>query len=394
MRTQIAIIGAGPSGLLLGELLLRAGIDTVIIERQTPEHVLGRIRAGVLEQGSVELLQRAGVGERLQREGLLHHGFELSLDGQRERIDLLRGCGRGVTVYGQTEVTADLMQARARSAAPTYYNAQDVTLCEVQSNAPAVEFTHDGQRQRIACDYIVGCDGFHGISRASIPPERLRLFERVYPFGWLGVLADTPPVHDELIYARHPRGFALCSMRSPTRSRYYVQVPADARVEAWSDQAFWNELRARLPDTLATQLVTGPSIEKSIAPLRSFVAEPMQYGRLFLAGDAAHIVPPTGAKGLNLALADVGLLAQLFERWKERGDTAVLQQYSALALQRIWKAERFSWWMTSLLHTLDHDDAFAARIRTAEIDYLLDSKAGQVTIAENYAGLPLVLLPD
>jgi p-hydroxybenzoate 3-monooxygenase len=378
----------------LGELLLRAGIDTVIIERQTPEHVLGRIRAGVLEQGSVELLQRAGVGARLQREGLLHHGFELSLDGTRERIDLLRGCGRGVTVYGQTEVTADLMQARARSAAPTYYNAQDVTLCDIQSNAPAVEFTHDGQRQRIACDFIVGCDGFHGISRASIPPERLRLFERVYPFGWLGVLADTPPVHDELIYARHPRGFALCSMRSPTRTRYYVQVPANARVEAWSDQAFWEELRARLPETLAAQLVTGPSIEKSIAPLRSFVAEPMQYGRLFLAGDAAHIVPPTGAKGLNLALADVGLLAQLFERWKTSGDAAVLQQYSALALQRVWKAERFSWWMTTLLHTFDDEDAFTARIRTAELDYLLGSDAGRATLAENYAGLPLVQLPE
>ena len=394
MRTQVAIIGAGPSGLLLGELLLRAGIDTVIIERQTPEHVLGRIRAGVLEQGSVELLQRAGVGERVRREGLLHHGFELSLDGQRERIDLLRGCGRGVTVYGQTEVTADLMHARARSAAPTYYNAQDVTLCELQSNAPAVEFTHDGQRQRIACDCIVGCDGFHGISRASIPAERLRLFERVYPFGWLGVLADTPPVHDELIYARHRRGFALCSMRSPTRTRYYVQVPADARVEAWSDRAFWDELRARLPDTLAAQLITGPSIEKSIAPLRSFVAEPMQYGRLFLAGDAAHIVPPTGAKGLNLALADVGLLAQLFERWKTSGDAGVLQRYSALALQRVWKAERFSWWMTTLLHTFDDEDAFTARIRSAELDYLLGSEAGRATLAENYAGLPLVQLPD
>ncbi|PPT65060.1 4-hydroxybenzoate 3-monooxygenase [Xanthomonas arboricola] len=394
MRTQIAIIGAGPSGLLLGELLLRAGIDTVVIERQTPEHVLGRIRAGVLEQGSVALLQRAGVGARVQREGLPHHGFELSLDGRRERIDLLRGCGRSVTVYGQTEVTADLMQARARSAAPTYYSAQDVTLCGVDSDAPAVEFTHDGQRLRIDCDYIVGCDGFHGISRASIPPERLRLFERVYPFGWLGVLADTPPVNDELIYAQHPRGFALCSMRSPTRSRYYVQVPADARVEAWSDQAFWDELRARLPASLSAQLLTGPSIEKSIAPLRSFVAEPMQYGRLFLAGDAAHIVPPTGAKGLNLALADVGLLAQLFERWNARGDTAVLQQYSALALQRVWKAERFSWWMTTLLHTFDDQDAFSARIHAAELDYLLDSEAGRATLAENYAGLPLVELPD
>ncbi|MBB5865550.1 4-hydroxybenzoate 3-monooxygenase [Xanthomonas sp. 3058] len=390
MRTQVAIIGAGPSGLLLGELLLRAGIDTLIVERQTPEHVLGRIRAGVLEQGSVELLQRAGVGDRLQREGLPHHGFELSLDGQRERIDLLRGCGRGVTVYGQTEVTADLMQARQRSGAPTYYDAHDVTLHALDSAAPSVEFTHEGSRMRVACDYIVGCDGFHGVSRASIPAERMRLFERVYPFGWLGVLADTPPVHDELVYARHRRGFALCSMRSPTRTRYYVQVPADARVEAWSDAAFWDALRARLPAALAEQLVTGPSIEKSIAPLRSFVAEPMQYGRLFLAGDAAHIVPPTGAKGLNLALADVGLLAQLFVRWKASGDAEVLHQYSALALQRVWKAERFSWWMTTLLHTFDDEDAFTARIRQAELEYLLGSEAGRATIAENYAGLPLV----
>ncbi|WP_115512813.1 MULTISPECIES: 4-hydroxybenzoate 3-monooxygenase [Xanthomonas] len=392
MRTQVAIIGAGPSGLLLGELLLRAGIDTLIVERQTPEHVVGRIRAGVLEQGSVELLQRAGVGERVQREGLPHHGFELSLDGQRERIDLLRGCGRGVTVYGQTEVTADLMQARQRSGAPTYYDARDVTLHALDSAAPSVEFTHHGARLRVACDYIVGCDGFHGVSRASIPAERMRLFERVYPFGWLGVLADTPPVHDELIYARHRLGFALCSMRSPTRTRYYVQVPADARVEAWSDAAFWDALRARLPAALAEQLVTGPSIEKSIAPLRSFVAEPMQYGRLFLAGDAAHIVPPTGAKGLNLALADVGLLAQLFARWKASGDADVLQQYSPLALQRVWKAERFSWWMTTLLHTFDDEDAFTARIRQAELEYLLGSDAGRATIAENYAGLPMAEL--
>ncbi|KTF36434.1 4-hydroxybenzoate 3-monooxygenase [Xanthomonas vesicatoria] len=390
MRTQIAIIGAGPSGLLLGELLLRAGIDTLIVERQTPGHVMARIRAGVLEQGSVELLQRAGVGDRLQREGLPHHGFELSLDGRRERIDLLRGCGRGVTVYGQTEVTADLMQARQRSDAPTYYNARDVTLHALDSTTPSVEFTHEGRRVHVACDYIVGCDGFHGVSRASIPAERMRLFERVYPFGWLGVLADTPPVHDELIYARHKHGFALCSMRSPTRTRYYVQVPADACVEAWSDAAFWDALRARLPAALAEQLVTGPSIEKSIAPLRSFVAEPMQYGRLFLAGDAAHIVPPTGAKGLNLALADVGLLAQLFARWKASGDADVVRHYSALALQRVWKAERFSWWMTTLLHTFDDEDAFTARIRQAELEYVLGSEAGRATIAENYAGLPLV----
>ncbi|WP_355606782.1 4-hydroxybenzoate 3-monooxygenase [Xanthomonas cannabis] len=390
MRTQVAIIGAGPSGLLLGQLLLRAGIDTLIVERQAPDHVLGRIRAGVLEQGSVDLLQYAGVGKRVQREGLPHHGFELSLDGRRERIDLLHSCGRAVTVYGQTEVTADLMQGRQRSGAPTYYNADQVSLHALDSPAPRVEFMHHGTRLQVDCDYIVGCDGFHGVSRASIPAERQGVFERVYPFGWLGVLADTPPVHDELIYARHRLGFALCSMRSPTRSRYYVQVPADARVDAWSDQAFWDALRARLPDALATRLVTGPSIEKSIAPLRSFVAEPMQYGRLFLAGDAAHIVPPTGAKGLNLALADVGLLAQLFARWKASGDAGVLQQYSALALQRVWKAERFSWWMTTLLHTFDDEDAFTARIRTAELDYLLGSAAGRTTIAENYAGLPLV----
>ncbi|AZR21298.1 4-hydroxybenzoate 3-monooxygenase [Xanthomonas vasicola] len=394
MRTQVAIIGAGPSGLLLGELLRLAGIDCVIVERQTPQHVLSRIRAGVLEQGSVELLQRAGVGERLQREGLLHHGFELSLDGHRERIDLLRGCGRGVTVYGQTEVTADLMDARERSGAPTHYNAQDVTLCDVEGTAPAVEFTQDGQRKRLDCDYIVGCDGYHGVSRASIPAERLRLFERVYPFGWLGVLADTPPVHEELIYARHPRGFALCSMRSPTRTRYYIQVPASAQVDAWSDQTFWDELRTRLPPALAAQLVTGASIEKSIAPLRSFVAEPMQYGRLFLAGDAAHIVPPTGAKGLNLALGDVGLLAQLFERWKTSGDASVLQQYSELALQRVWKAERFSWWMTTLLHCFDDEDEFTTRLHGAELDYLLSSEAGRTTLAENYAGLPLAVLSD
>ncbi|MFO3707136.1 4-hydroxybenzoate 3-monooxygenase [Xanthomonas codiaei] len=394
MRTQVAIIGAGPSGLLLGQLLQRLGIDTLVIERQTPEHVMARIRAGVLEQGSVDLLQRAGVGARVQREGLIHHGFDLLYDGQRERIDLLRGCGRGVTVYGQTELTADLMQARRDSGAPSYYSAHDVRLQAVDSTAPSVEFSHDGARLRVDCNYVVGCDGFHGVSRASIPADRLRLYERVYPFGWLGVLADTPPVHDELIYARHRLGFALCSMRSPTRTRYYVQVPADARVEAWSDQAFWDALRARLPDALAHSLVTGPSIEKSIAPLRSFVVEPMQYGRLFLAGDAAHIVPPTGAKGLNLALADVGLLAQLFARWKVSGNADVLQQYSALALQRVWKAERFSWWMTTLLHTFDDEDSFTARLRQAELAYLLGSEAGRATIAENYAGLPMVGLPD
>ncbi|WP_115556949.1 4-hydroxybenzoate 3-monooxygenase [Xanthomonas campestris] len=394
MRTQVAIIGVGPAGLLLGQLLANAGIDAVLIERQTPEHVLSRIRAGVLEQGSVALLQHAGVDARLQREGLRHSGFELVVDGRRERIDLQRAGGRSVTVYGQTEVTFDLMQARERVGLRSYYQAQDVALCGISSAQPAVEFTQHGQRHRVSCDYIVGCDGFHGISRAAIPPERLKLFERVYPFGWLGMLADVPPVHEELIYARHAHGFALCSMRSPTRSRYYLQVPTGTQLAQWDDQAFWSELRARLPASLGEQLVTGASIEKSIAPLRSFVAEPMQYGRLFLAGDAAHIVPPTGAKGLNLALADVGLLAQLFARWHQRGDAAVLQQYSMLALQRGWKAERFSWWMTSLLHTFEGEDAFTARIRDAELAYLLQSDAGRTTVAENYAGLPLVTLPD
>ncbi|WP_115576033.1 4-hydroxybenzoate 3-monooxygenase [Xanthomonas campestris] len=394
MRTQVAIIGAGPAGLLLGQLLANVGIDAVLIERQTPEHVLSRIRAGVLEQGSVALLQHAGVDARLQREGLRHSGFELVVDGRRERIDLQRAGGRSVTVYGQTEVTFDLMQARDRNGLRSYYQAQDVAPCDISSAQPAVGFTQHGQRHRVTCDYIVGCDGFHGISRAAIPPERLQLFERVYPFGWLGVLADVPPVHEELIYARHAHGFALCSMRSPTRSRYYLQVPTGTQLAQWDDHAFWAELRARLPASLGEQLVTGASIEKSIAPLRSFVAEPMQYGRLFLAGDAAHIVPPTGAKGLNLALADVGLLAQLFARWHQRGDAAVLQQYSALALQRVWKAERFSWWMTSLLHTFEGEDAFTARIRDAELAYLLQSDAGRTTVAENYAGLPLVTLPD
>ncbi|WDJ06523.1 4-hydroxybenzoate 3-monooxygenase [Xanthomonas campestris] len=394
MRTQVAIIGAGPAGLLLGQLLANVGIDAVLIERQTPEHVLSRIRAGVLEQGSVALLQHAGVDARLQREGLRHSGFELVVDGRRERIDLQRAGGRSVTVYGQTEVTFDLMQARERAGLRSYYQAQDVALFDISSAQPAVEFTQRGQHHRVSCDYIVGCDGFHGISRAAIPPERLQLFERVYPFGWLGVLADVPPVHEELIYARHAHGFALCSMRSPTRSRYYLQVPTGTQPAQWDDHAFWSELRARLPASLGEQLVTGASIEKSIAPLRSFVAEPMQYGRLFLAGDAAHIVPPTGAKGLNLALADVGLLAQLFARWHQRGDAAVLQQYSALALQRVWKAERFSWWMTSLLHTFEGEDAFTARIRDAELAYLLQSDAGRTTVAENYAGLPLVTLPD
>ncbi|MBB4128391.1 p-hydroxybenzoate 3-monooxygenase [Xanthomonas translucens] len=390
MKTTVAIIGAGPAGLLLGQLLLRQGIDTVVVERRSPQYVLSRIRAGVLEQGTVALLRAAGADARLQREGVVHHGFELLLDGRRERIDLTGATGgRAVTIYGQTEVTRDLMQARAEAGGVSVYDAEDVTLHGLDGAQPWVEYVQDGARVRLDCDYIAGCDGFHGVSRAAIPAGVLREYERVYPFGWLGVLADTVPVNEELIYARHARGFALCSMRSPTRTRYYVQVAAGERVEDWSDARFWDELRARLPEQVAARLRTGPSIEKSIAPLRSYVVEPMQYGRLFLAGDAAHIVPPTGAKGLNLAAGDVGLLAALFAQARRQGDAAPLRRYSELALKRVWKAVRFSWWMTTMLHHFPDEDAFERRLHEAELDYLLGSAGGRATIAENYAGLPM-----
>jgi len=389
MKTTVAIIGAGPAGLLLGQLLLRQGIDSVVVERRSPQYVLSRIRAGVLEQGTVALLRAAGAAARLQREGVVHHGFELMLDGRRERIDLDAAGGRAVTIYGQTEVTRDLMQARVEAGGVSVYDAEDVTLHGLDSAQPWVEYVQDGTRVRLDCDYIAGCDGFHGVSRASIPAGVLREYERVYPFGWLGVLADTAPVNEELIYARHARGFALCSMRSPTRTRYYVQVAAGERVEDWPDARFWDELRARLPDEVAARLRTGPAIEKSIAPLRSYVVEPMQYGRLFLAGDAAHIVPPTGAKGLNLAAGDVGLLASLFAQARAQGDAAPLLRYSELALKRVWKAVRFSWWMTTMLHRFPDEDAFERRLHEAELDYLLGSPEGRATIAENYAGLPM-----
>lgn len=389
MKTQIAIIGAGPSGLLLGQLLQRAGIDNVVIERQSAEYVLGRIRAGVLEQGMVDLLREAGVAERMDREGLVHDGFELAFDGRRERIDLreLTG-GKTVMIYGQTEVTRDLMDARAASGAPIFYNANDVQLHDLNSEQPYVTFQHKGQTIRLDCAQIAGCDGFHGVSRKSIPSDVITEFERVYPFGWLGVLADTPPVNEELIYANHQRGFALCSMRSPTRTRYYVQVSADEKVEDWSDERFWDELKSRLPEETAAKLITGPSIEKSIAPLRSFVVEPMQYGNLFLVGDAAHIVPPTGAKGLNLAASDVSTLYRILLAVHREGRRELLQKYSAICLKRIWKAERFSWWMTSLLHRFPDSDAFSARMQQTELDYYIGSEAGRKTIAENYVGLP------
>ncbi|MGY2197847.1 4-hydroxybenzoate 3-monooxygenase [Pseudomonas gingeri] len=389
MKTQVAIIGAGPSGLLLGQLLHNAGIDTVIIERQAPDYVLGRIRAGVLEQGMVELLRQAGVSARMDAEGLVHDGFELAFNDRRVHIDLktLTG-GKSVMIYGQTEVTRDLMAAREAAGAPTIYSAGNVQPHGMKTDAPWLTFEKDGQTHRLDCDYIAGCDGFHGVARQSIPADALQTFERVYPFGWLGILADTPPVSEELVYASHERGFALCSMRSPTRTRYYVQVPAQEKVEDWSDARFWQELKARLPASLAERLITGPSIEKSIAPLRSFVVEPMQYGRMFLVGDAAHIVPPTGAKGLNLAASDVRTLFDILLKVYREGRHELLEQYSSICLRRVWKAERFSWWMTSILHRFPDSDAFSQRLQQTELDYFVGSEAGRKTIAENYVGLP------
>ena len=389
MRTQVAIIGAGPSGLLLGQLLHRAGIDTVVLERKSREYVLGRIRAGVLEQGLVALLDEAGVSARLHAEGLVHDGFELCFGGERHRIDL-RGLteGKAVTVYGQTEVTRDLMDAREAAGARTLYEADDVQVHDIDSPHPRVTWTQGGRSQELACDWIAGCDGFHGICRASIAPERLRTYERVYPFGWLGVLSDTPPVSHELIYANHARGFALCSMRSMMRSRYYVQCALDEDLDAWPDERFWDELKSRLDPRAAQALVTGPSIEKSVAPLRSFVAEPMRFGRLCLAGDAAHIVPPTGAKGLNLAASDIRYLSHgLIEHYRGGRDDEI-DQYSARALRRVWKAERFSWWMTSLLHRFPDTDDFGRRVQEAELAYLVSSRAAMASLAENYVGLP------
>jgi p-hydroxybenzoate 3-monooxygenase len=391
MRTQVAIIGAGPSGLLLGQLLYKAGIDNVIVERQSADYVLGRIRAGVLEQVAVDLLDECGVGARMHREGLVHGGIELLFKGSRHRIDLhgLSG-GKHVTVYGQTEVTHDLMDARKAEGLSSVYEVGDsVTLHDFDGPRPRVRYVKEGKPQEIECDFIAGCDGYHGVSRASVPSSALRTYEKVYPFGWLGVLADVPPVSHELIYAHTERGFALCSMRSPTRSRYYVQVPLTDKIEEWSDAAFWDELKSRLDPAARESIVTGPSIEKSIAPLRSFVAEPMRFGRLFLAGDAAHIVPPTGAKGLNLAATDVKYLSSAFiEHYKERSGAGI-DHYSEKCLRRVWKAERFSWWFTSLMHKFPDTGEFGQKVQEAELDYLVGSKAASTALAENYVGLPL-----
>jgi p-hydroxybenzoate 3-monooxygenase len=387
MRTQVAIIGAGPAGLLLGQLLHRAGIDNVILERQTAEHVLSRIRAGLIEQATVDLLDEAGVGARLHHEGLVHDGTQICVEGVRHRFDFRELTGKAVTVYGQTEITHDLMEGRSAAGATTVYEAHDVALHDFAGNKPRVTYRQAGREHEVECDFIAGCDGFHGVTRRSVPADAIRMFERVYPFGWLGLLSDTPPVSEELIYVRHHLGFALCSMRSPTRSRYYVQCSLAEQVDAWPDERFWEALKLRLDEEARESLVTGPSLEKSIAPLRSFVAEPMRFGRLFLAGDAAHIVPPTGAKGLNLAASDVRYLSQaLIEFYKDKS-AAALDRYSSVALARVWKAERFSWWMTTLLHTFP-DSPFEGRIQLAELDYLCHSRAAATAFAENYVGLP------
>ena len=388
-RTQIAIVGAGPAGLLLGQLLHRAGVETMILERQSRAYVEARIRAGVLEQGTVDLLDEAGVGARMRREGLPHDGFDLACDGLRHRIDLagLTG-GKRVMVYGQTELTKDLGDARAAAGAPIVYEAADVALHDIDGERPRVTYRSAGSEQEIACDFIAACDGFHGVGRRSVPAADLKTFERVYPFGWLGILADVPPCSHELIYARHARGFALASMRSHTRSRYYVQCPVDERLEDWPDERIWDELKLRLGPEAAAAMTTGPSIEKSIAPLRSFVAEPMRRGRLFLAGDAAHIVPPTGAKGLNLAASDVRILSRALIAVCKDGALEGVDRYSQDCLARVWKAVRFSWWMTTLMHRFGDDDSFDARLQGAELSYLFGSHAAAQALAENYVGLP------
>lgn len=387
MKTKVAIIGSGPAGLLLGQLLSNAGIDNIIIEAQNKEYILGRIRAGVLEQVTTDLLRQAGAGERMDKEGLVHEGFNLYFNNRSERINFceLTG-GKTVMVYGQTELTKDLMEAREKGQHQTIYNAKNVALHQVDSSTPFVTFEQDGESHRVDCDFIAGCDGFHGVSRPTIPNDIRKDYEYAYPFGWLGILADVPPVDEEVVYGHHEDGFVLCSMRSNTRSRYYIQVPIDEKVEDWSEDRFWNELKRRLPDELAAKVVTGPAIEMSIAPLRSFVCEPMQYGTLFLAGDSAHIVPPTGAKGLNLAAGDAKRLFEGFEQFYLHNNRASLNAYSDESLKRVWKAERFSWWMTTLFHKLD-DNPFNRKIQQAELEYLTGSVAGKTTIAENFVGL-------
>ena len=390
MRTQVAIIGAGPAGLLLQQLLHVAGVESIVLEQRDRVYVESRIRAGVLEQCTVDLMDKVGVNARMRREGLIHDGFALAVDGETFRIDLKAlTSGKTVMVYGQTEVTKDLIDAANERHTPIVFEAEEVALHDLDGDKPYVTYVKDGQAQRLDCDYVAGCDGYHGVSRTAIPASVLKTYEKVYPFGWLGILAEVAPCDHELIYSNHERGFALASMRSPTRSRYYVQAPLDTDLADWPDERMWDELAIRLGPGAAANMQRGPSIEKSIAPLRSFVAEPMRWNRLFLAGDAAHIVPPTGAKGLNLAASDVHFLSEGLIEVLKSGSSAGIDSYSARALARVWKAERFSWWFTSLTHRFPDTDAFSRRMQTAELDYIRNSRAAQLTVAENYVGLPL-----
>jgi p-hydroxybenzoate 3-monooxygenase len=389
VKVQVCIIGGGPSGLLLSQLLHLQGIDTILLEKYSREHVLARIRAGVLEHGFARLMREAQCGERMDREGEIHHGFHIAHDGVLDHVDLQKySGGNSVLVYGQTEITRDLYEARDRLGGKVVHNAEDVTPHDISSDKPFVTYRTENTTVRVDCDYVVGADGFHGVSRKSIPKDKLSEYERVYPFGWLGVLSRTKPVSDDLIYVKHERGFALCSLRSRVLSRYYVQVPLTDKIDDWPDDAFWAELKRRLPVEVAERLITGPSIEKSIAPLRSFVAEPMRYGRLFLAGDAAHIVPPTGARGLNTAGSDVYYLYHAMLDHYRKGDDRGLDNYSANALARVWKAQRFSWWMTMLLHRFPDRLAYDDRLQQADMAYLFSSEAALRSLAENYVGLP------
>ena len=387
-RTQVAIVGAGPAGLLLAQTLQRQGVESIVVERRDRAYVEARIRAGVLETGTVEMIRRAGAAERLEREGLTHHGVEIAVDGRRQRIDFHRLIGASVTVYGQTEVTKDLAIRRDASGGETLYEALDVSLHDLETMRPRLRFVRDGRAEEIEADFIAGCDGFHGVCRPSIPAERLSVYERVYPFAWLGIMADCPPPADELIYARHERGFALCSMRSRSRSRHYLQATPNENLDEWSEDRIWSEIAVRIGDPQGRTLKTAPLIEKSLTPMRSFVCETMRHGRLFLAGDAAHIVPPTGAKGLNLAASDVHYLGEAIVAYYRTGSAAELDAYPARALARVWKAQRFSWRMTSMLHNAGPGEAFQDKIHRAELDYLLGSPAAQTALAENYVGLP------
>ncbi|MCO6418905.1 4-hydroxybenzoate 3-monooxygenase [Siccirubricoccus sp. KC 17139] len=390
MRTQVGIVGAGPAGLLLGHLLHLAGIESVVLENRSRTHVEERIRAGLLEQGTVEVLTEAGVAERLHREAMVHEGLELRFDGQSHRIPLTGLTGKRVTIYGQQEVVKDLIAVRLGAGAPLLFEVDRVALHDLETDAPSISFVHEGIAQRLHCDVIAGCDGFHGICRDSIPAGVLRAYERVYPFAWLGILAAAPPASHELIYARHERGFALATMRSPTLSRLYIQCRPEEDLTQWSDDRIWAELHARLAHRdHGSPVKEGPILQRGVTTMRSFVVEPMRFGRLFLAGDAAHIVPPTGAKGMNLAIADIRVLAQALEAFYRGRGTALLEAYSGRALARVWKAQRFSWWMTSLLHRFDGDDLFEHKLRLAELDYVCNSAAGAMTLAENYVGLPL-----